>query len=263
MLVRHCHYGHCPRAAFQAFWRRPLHCQSVTVIYLYLAVNASAPSWPVTRSTSCPTTRTPSTVTRSENVEPPQGYHPTQVRNPKVGPDMSASSGTCHRGGTNKSNPEERSGRLRCDFSSCRQWRHTIDQCWKAHPELRPCSHGRRRLVNGALTNYSKTHTFDLANRARAPPAHFRFLDLPAELQNRIYEEAYKEPHTLTIVETSDPNLPYGNATVRFTRSAPHNLHAACQKTFNDTTHLLGNGGFDGHLRCADGPIDWFNYDDR
>ena len=85
-----------------------------------------------------------------------------------------------------------RPARLRCEYPSCRKYGHTVDECWKALPELRS-----RRNHNLAYR----------PRLAKAPSRPFLFLDLPSELQNRIYEEAYGESYSLTIKEDDDTLL--------------------------------------------------------
>ncbi len=132
----------------------------------------------------------------------------------------------------------------RCDHPLCGKYGHTVAECWKAHPELRPRGHHtarRARHGDGRSTNKTDANTAIAMTAATS----FRFLDLPPEIRNRIYVFAYGEGYTLDIgldrskdyIRPEDPEYFYRKW---FNMCAPSNLHLTNKKVHEESRFVAG-----------------------
>ncbi|KAJ9604076.1 hypothetical protein H2200_011599 [Cladophialophora chaetospira] len=146
--------------------------------------------------------------------------------------------------GNRKAKTPAQPAQPRCEFPDCGKYGHTVAECWKAHPELR--SRGNRALPSRP-------------KRRNIPSRPFRFLDLPPELQNRIYEMACKDGSGTPTVKEADDKEDDDTHQFYLQIDWPSNLHLASKKTYQDSKFVRPS--FNGHLRCHLGPISSFNED--
>ncbi len=95
---------------------------------------------------------------------------------------------------------------IKCTFPPCGKYGHYTSQCWKAHPELRLQSLGPRygqARTQQPLDTWSEV----AAALPPPPPPPFRFLNLPPEIQNKIYQAVYAEKYGLEAIIVDNPEF--------------------------------------------------------
>ncbi|KAI1615521.1 hypothetical protein EDD36DRAFT_417024 [Exophiala viscosa] len=129
--------------------------------------------------------------------------------------------------------------RVRCSHPGCGRYGHTSDRCWIAHPELRP------ENVRHAGEKAGRGHVLGDQTAKDVSPTPFRFLALPSEIQNRIFEEVYKQGHVLTIKKLMPP---FGPTTLYHHMNLPK-LHLASKKVYEDSSFAWETASNGHHLR--------------
>ncbi|KAK4943686.1 hypothetical protein LTR10_016783 [Elasticomyces elasticus] len=141
-----------------------------------------------------------------------------------------------------------RRGQKRCSHPACGKYGHTIDRCWIVHPELRPGNvRNCAKLTQGHV---SGNHT-----ARKTSPTHFRFLDLPLEIRNQIYDEVYEQGYPLTIKTQLLEIKPWSPAKTLHCRMDMPNLHLASKQVYQESG-FFRQKPFNGHLR-----FDWPIYE--
>ncbi|KIV78581.1 hypothetical protein PV11_06224 [Exophiala sideris] len=132
--------------------------------------------------------------------------------------------------------------------SSCGKLGHSKSRCWGARPELHPQRGGSARQVPQPNQGHEVSKS---ASKASMP---FRFLDLPGEIRNRIYDEVYGGPYQATATMVT---LPPRSDRDEFKLDIPYRpkLHIVSEQIYQETSSARGRNSFDSHLRCQLGPI--------
>ncbi|KIV87134.1 hypothetical protein PV11_02702 [Exophiala sideris] len=158
--------------------------------------------------------------------------------------------------------------RPKCTHPSCGKFGHYVDNCWKAHPELRPrqaWGRGRGRRGRGGLNQQGTRSAFggtqavnewpvepgDWSVSPSTPP--FRLFDLPQEIQNKIYKHLYAEKYraSVLVADNRDYVREYRQHGLRkkfYFNTTNYSVELACKKLRNDT-HLLRKDAFNGHVQ--------------
>ncbi|KAJ9604075.1 hypothetical protein H2200_011598 [Cladophialophora chaetospira] len=154
-------------------------------------------------------------------------------------------------------------GRVQCAHPGCGKFGHTREMCWIAHPELRPNNRrfGRRSGPRRADGREGAGVSQSVAATASRP---FRFLALPSEIRNRIYEFAFCEGYTLTVLEEHNTGnyirTPEGFlheiVRVHFSARPASDLHLVNKQIHQESRFATpwSRDKFGGHLVCLLGP---------
>jgi len=137
--------------------------------------------------------------------------------------------------------------------SSCGKLGHTTSHCWLVHPELRP-QDGKSQGGKSARKDPRPLQSPEVSSKASLQFMPFRFLDLPGEIRNRIYDEIYGVPYSVT-AKMSVPNSRYEHDKYELDIPRRPELHIVSKQIYRETTSARSRDSFDGHLRCELGPI--------
>ncbi|KAI1615996.1 hypothetical protein EDD37DRAFT_605292 [Exophiala viscosa] len=157
---------------------------------------------------------------------------------------------------TTASRPAREKQQRKC--SSCGKLGHTKSHCWLAHPELRP------KGGKSARKDPRQLQSPEASSRTSLPFMPFRFLDLPGEIRNRIYDEVYGEPYAVT-AKMAISTLSLRSESDRYEVAMPcrAKLHIVNKQIHQETSCARSRNSFNGRLRCDRGPILPLNFEPK